>query len=97
MNLLPVPESHLAAIWLLERDFFSCLFGEENFQHVLRIGFGAAAAARAGGAGRRQGAGEGVILAEGKEKLDKKPIEDEDQDTKAAKKDTAPGTTNMTL
>ena len=22
MNLLPVPESHLATIWLLERDFF---------------------------------------------------------------------------
>ena len=76
---------------------FSCLFGEEIFQHVLHIGFGAAAAARAGGAGRRQGAGGGVTLAEGKEKLDKKPIEDEDQDTKAAKKDTAPGITNMTL
>lgn len=38
-----------------------------------------------------------MTLAEGKEKLDKKPIEDEDQDTKAAKKDTAPGITNMTL
>ena len=75
----------------------SCLFGEKIFQHVLHIGFSAAAAARAGEAGRRQGAGGGVILAEGKEKLDKKPIEDEDQDTKAAKKDTAPGTTNMTL
>ena len=35
-------------------------------------------------------------MAEGKEKLSKKPIEDEDQDTKAAKKDTAPGTTNTT-
>ena len=66
-------------------------------RRFLHIGFGAAAAARAGGAGRRQGAEGGVTLAEGKEKLDKKPIEDEDQDTKAAKKDTAPGTTNMTL
>lgn len=47
---------------------FSCLFGEKIFQHVLHIGFGAAAAARAGGADRQRGAGGGVTMAEVKEK-----------------------------
>ena len=35
LNLFPVSESHLATIWLLERDFlFSGFFGEEIFQRI---------------------------------------------------------------